>query len=450
MQELQNWAVNVNHTRVTELLHILSPYHPELPLDCRTLLKTPKSATTQKLETGELIYFGLLESLKQSLKTLPPFTLDELQISFNVDGIPLYRSSSIQLWPILGQIKNVNSSPFVVTMFCGTSKPSPLSAYLADFVKELKELLEHGYEKKHYIIKIHSIICDAPARSFLKCIKSHAGYSSCEKCTVTGRYVLGRVILNSISEPRRSDESFLRQLDKDHHLTISPLTELPIGLVTNFPLDYMHCVCLGVMRKLLNVWISGPLQVRLGFQKIKQISAVLESWKPFIPVEFNRKCRSLSEISRWKATEFRLFLLYLGPIVLKNVVDLAVYEHFLLFHTGIAILISNKHLSNYGTDFAGELLNVFVSHSEVIYGSQFCIYNVHILCHLSDDVKTYGALHNFSAFPFENYLGIIKRLVRSTRDPLREIYSRIHEINFTHAHNNKKKVRLWNTLMVLH
>jgi hypothetical protein len=97
MQELQNWAVNVNHTRVTELLHILSPYHPELPLDCRTLLKTPKSATTQKLETGELIYFGLLESLKQSLKTLPPFTLDELQISFNVDGIPLYRSSSIQL-----------------------------------------------------------------------------------------------------------------------------------------------------------------------------------------------------------------------------------------------------------------------------------------------------------------------------------------------------------------
>jgi hypothetical protein len=35
-------------------------------------------------------------------------------------------------------------------MFCGTSNPSPLSAYLADFVKELKELLEHGfeYEKK--------------------------------------------------------------------------------------------------------------------------------------------------------------------------------------------------------------------------------------------------------------------------------------------------------------
>jgi hypothetical protein len=56
IQKLQN-SVNVNHTRVTKLLHILSPYHPELPLDCRTLLKTPKSATTQKLETGELIYF---------------------------------------------------------------------------------------------------------------------------------------------------------------------------------------------------------------------------------------------------------------------------------------------------------------------------------------------------------------------------------------------------------
>jgi hypothetical protein len=107
--------------------------------------------------------------------------------------------------------------------------------------------------KKNYIIKIHSIICDAPARSFLKCIKSHAGYSSCEKCTVTGRYVLGRVILNSISEPRRSDESFLRQLDKDHHITISPLTELPIGLVTNFPLDYMHWRYLGYYN--INIYI---------------------------------------------------------------------------------------------------------------------------------------------------------------------------------------------------
>jgi hypothetical protein len=38
-----NWAVNVNHTRVTELLQISSPYHLELPLDCRILLKTGRS-----------------------------------------------------------------------------------------------------------------------------------------------------------------------------------------------------------------------------------------------------------------------------------------------------------------------------------------------------------------------------------------------------------------------
>jgi hypothetical protein len=59
----------------------------------------------------------------------------------------------------------------------------------------------------------------------------------------------------------------LRQLDEDHHFTISPLTELPSGLATNFPVDYMYCVCLGVMRKLVNVWIAGPLQVRLGLNK---------------------------------------------------------------------------------------------------------------------------------------------------------------------------------------
>lgn len=42
-----------------------------------------------------------------------------------------------------------------------------------------------------------------------------------------------------------------------------------------------------------------------------------------------RKCRSVQELSRWKATEFRLFLLYIiGPIVLKNIINEECYTNF--------------------------------------------------------------------------------------------------------------------------
>lgn len=211
-------------------------------------------------------------------------------------------------------------------------------------------------------------------------------------------------------------------------------------MVTSFPIDYMHAVCLGVMKKLLNSWVGGSLSVRLGANSVGAISKRLESLKPFIPSEFNRKPRGLNELARWKATEFRMFLVYLGPTVIKDIVDLGVYEHFLLFHCGIVILLSNRHITNIGTELAGELLNVFVKHSILIYSLEFLVYNVHSLSHLYKDVEVYGSLDNISAFPFENYLGELKRLIRSPKKPLQQVFRRLKEKSFTDqliSFNNK-------------
>ena len=43
----------------------------------------------------------------------------------------------------------------------------------------------------------------------------------------------------------RTDVKFDELADADHHTGISPLKELSIGMVTQFPLDYMHLMCLG-------------------------------------------------------------------------------------------------------------------------------------------------------------------------------------------------------------
>lgn len=134
------------------------------------------------------------------------------------------------------------------------------------------------------------------------------------------------------------------QTDKDYHLGISILTKLPIDLIRCFPIDYLHNVCLGIMRKLLNTWINGQLlPVKLNGHSFKQISKHLQQLKVYVPLEINRKPRGLEDLARWKGTEFRTFLLYLGPIVLQNNIDIAIYEHFLLFHVEISILVSDKY-----------------------------------------------------------------------------------------------------------
>ncbi|XP_011859165.1 PREDICTED: uncharacterized protein LOC105556682 [Vollenhovia emeryi] len=316
-----------------------------------------------------------------------------------------------QLWPILGLIKNYpNNNPFVIAMYCGDSKPAPLDIFLEDFVNELFELLHEGFlfENKLYTVKVHSFICDAPARAYIKRTKSYNGYSSCDKCTETGEYVQNRVIYKNVSAPRRTDLDFKLLIDEDHHTGVSPRSKLPIGLITNFPIDYMHAVCLGVMRKLLNSWMCGNLKIRLPSRLINLISERLIYYRKFIPVEFNRKSRTLIELARWKATEYGMFLIYLGPVVLKDILPIAFYENFLLFHCSIFLLCSEKHINKIGTQLANELLVMFIKHCENIYGPQFLIYNVHILCHLSTDVEKFGPLDNISAFPFENYLNVLK------------------------------------------
>lgn len=446
MYELMKWATerHISHLALTELLHILSPYHPELPLDSRTLLNTPSFTRINKLETGEFCYLGLNIALKNVLsqkytqECLKPG--ETLKICFNIDGIPLFKSNKLQLWPILGLIKNFRSIPFIISIFCGTSKPKPLNLFLRNFIDELNDLLKNGFDfnGNHFKIEIHSFICDAPARAFLKCTKTHSGYSSCDKCIEPGEYYKNKVVFTSETAQKRTDDSFRKQIDDDHHHGLSPLIDLPIDLITSFPTDYMHNICLGVMRKLLNTWVGGPLNVRLPNRKVQILSQCLINLRPFIPLEFNRKPRSLNELAYWKATEFRTFLIYIGPLVLKDIVDKAIYKNFLLLHVAISILISQKHINDFGIPFARECLLAFINHCKSkLYGLEFAVYNIHLLTHICDDVEIYGPLDEYSAFPFENYLGHLKKLIRSSSNPLQQLHRRVQEINSCFLEINK-------------
>lgn len=150
---------------------------------------------------------------------------------------------------------------------------------------------------------------------------------------------------------------------------------------------------------------------------------------PYIPHEFSRKPRALSDLSRWKATEFRLFLLYAGPVSLINILPKRLYDHFLMFHVGITILSNINHIIKY-IDFAEEVLYNFVKYMEDSYGKEVMTYNVHNLIHLVADVRNLGNLNTISCFPFENYLRKLKTLVRSSTNPHEQICRRIHELSY--------------------
>ena len=146
----------------------------------------------------------------------------------------------------------------------------------------------------------------------------------------------------------------------------------------------------------------------------------------YTPCEFVRKPRTLNELDRFKATEFRTILLYTGVVCFHKYIDKNMYKQFMLLSCAIRLMSSKETINN--VDIAHELLLKFIQHFEQMYGSRYMVYNVHCLSHLSCDVTNYGPLQNFSAFPFENHLGMIKKLLRQPNAPLQQVVNRLQEM----------------------
>lgn len=373
---------------------------------------------------GEFFYFGLTNTLVHVIND--NCNLNEIHLDFGIDGLPLHKSTNISFWPIICKVHDFNfCSVFTVAIFCGRSKP-PLLEFLNKFVQELSNLKKHGITQtgRKVDIKIRSFCCDTPARSFIKSVKAHNGYHGCDRCSIRGDYLNRRMRFLELNAPRRTDESFRLKLDENHHkVPDSPLLRLDIGMISQFPVDYMHCVCLGVMRRLLFLWRDGSRFYRINPKQFDEyIMQINNDW----PVEFNRKPRSIHELERWKATELRQFLLYIGPVILKDMLSHNVYANFMLLKYAVTIFL-NCELNEQYNEYARSLLEIFVSHSVHIYGKDFCVYNTHALIHLADDAKTFGNLDTVSCFPFENHLQKLKRMLRKSNKPLQQVVRRVYE-----------------------
>jgi len=110
-----------------------------------------------------------------------PNELTSIDLMINIDGLPLFKSSSLSLWPILIQFGPFQ--PIAVAFYCGRTKP-PFRTFLKNFVQEMVLLIENGIGNIRYPVKIICFTCDTPARAGLKGIIQHTGYYACERCTV--------------------------------------------------------------------------------------------------------------------------------------------------------------------------------------------------------------------------------------------------------------------------
>lgn len=416
-----------------QILNLINPAYPFLPSTAKILLHTPRKVETIPCDNGKMCYFGVKHCLIRKLRNGGlKQNIPIVKLIINIDGLPIFKSSSTNLWPILGRSDDlVDDRPFMIACFCGEGKPSNFDHYLNLFIEEISSLREHGFQYNDKILyaEIECFAANAPARAMLKMIKGHSSTYAYERCTIKkvkkAKYFPTKIKKSVVL--RTNNDFVCNKIDGRHIKGKSPLLALNIDMVTQFVLDPMHLVYLGSTKRLLIMyWVEGKRHCKFSRQNISAIDYNIQIIRPFVTADFCRKPRSLMHLHRFKATEFRFFTLYSGPIVTYNILDSVKYDHFILFHVAITIL-SNAPLIKSYLHVAEESIRQFVHKAPEIYSQDFVVYNIHSLLHLCTDVQTYGPLDRYGCFPFENYFQSLKRRIRSKRLPLEQVCNRIAE-----------------------
>lgn len=430
---LAKWVNETNIARdsVNSLLKLIGPNVKEhIPKCYATLMKTPlKKIVLKTLHPGMYFHYGIQSHFSNnSYNFLESAT--EIKIDIGIDGASLFKSSQITIWPIMGAFVDMpNTKSFLIGCYCGNSKPTSPDDFLSDFVEEVNVLKTAGIHingnSKKLPLVIRCFSGDAPARAYLSGIIYHNGKHGCPRCDAT-----------TTESPKttycgnpRTDNTFKQRIHPDHHNPKflhkkSILEEMGIKMVTQFPIDPMHLVDSGVVKRCIQSFLDNATSGTANCSKISEL--LMDVVKPNTPSEFARNCRPLDMISVWKATEFRQFLLYSSLVVMKDHVDTNTYYHWLLLSSAIRLLLCPRSSQqNAGT--ANLLLKSFVENFPSIYGLNNVVYNVHVLLHLAECVSELGCLDSFSCYKFENFIQSLKRNIKKPTEVLQQIYKRMSE-----------------------
>ena len=175
----------------------------------------------------------------------------------------------------------------------------------------------------------------------------------------------------------------------------------------------MHCVCLGVTRQFVNMWMDSRQHEKSFYigRSEDEINARLHSIE--VPGEISRAPRSIGDRNHWKASEWRAFIFY-SLVILRGILPSTHLKHFFLFVYGVYTLLGDS-ITQDSIDSAEACLTKFVIEVEELYGLKCCTFNVHQLIHLAQSVRDCGPLWSSAAFMFESNNHILQKMFHGTQ-----------------------------------
>ena len=142
-----------------------------------------------------------------------------------------------------------------------------------------------------------------------------------------------------VEEPLRTHQETLKEacqaeldgLSQQGVKGLSWLFRCPhFDIIRGVTIDYMHTICLGVVKTLLEKWIllKHKKETFSLVGVIDQLDARLLAMTP--PNKVGRLLRSVRDLGDWKACELRAFLLFYGVPCLQDLLPQQYLQHIFL------------------------------------------------------------------------------------------------------------------------
>lgn len=283
-----------------------------------------------------------------------------------------------------------------------------------------------GHRHYNVIIRVGAVILDSVAKyKSLNHVSYFAEYG-CPYCFIQCEsrrdhtFTNHRVYLFSRHcVPEKKSQSFYLEAGSIAETTNKPQRGLygksVLSQYCNVPgdivIDYMHSVLEGNLKTLLS---DRPFSNESAVKHINRCAGLIS-----IPHEFTRKFRSISMVSKWRAHELKMFLLYLIPLY-RNVIDA---DNFILILSLSAIvrLLCANNISENDLRQCNDMIMLFLEAYQELKGEWKMRFNLHLLSHLAEQISHYGNVMEMSSFVYESNIYQRKKSFHGTRGHLNQM-----------------------------
>ncbi|XP_048246521.1 uncharacterized protein LOC125377412 [Haliotis rufescens] len=316
-----------------------------------------------------------------------------VQLSFllNTDGVAVYSSSKKgSLWPVYLAI---NELPIALRfsrryllpclLFCQSEKPN-MQTYLASLMQTL-DRFQKGIEIDTFLGKkfvkglLLAVCVDLPARAMVLNMKQFNGKYGCNVCHAEGEtqpncplhryYPVGessqRTHKSMVNDVRTAVQSGQAVRGMKGGSALLALKHVDLSKIC--PIDWMHCVLLGVVKALLKLWLCPSHKNRSFYigDKIALMDRRLLHIQ--VPDFIARQPSSIAEHAHWKATECREWLIHFSIPVLRGLLKYPVSVHYFLLVYAMSLL-TKEVVTVEDISVAEDMLTDFCTVFPDIYG----------------------------------------------------------------------------------